>query len=286
MSKTDELKKLAEKITGETPSGRRASNVVEFIADKISGDTKDATTISESIAYLTDVYEGGGTLQEKEVTITENGTTTVTPDEEYDGLSSVEVTTNVSSENNAHIDFHDVSAESQYMDGYNGGIRTVIQKATIDCSIVPTLEYKTLSHFFAMGHHLTNAVLLNTDGITVFSALFYECRMLTEYSVTVNNPTNLASMFEGCKSLVNMTNIFDLSHITTASYEGNAGLYHIFYNCNSLSNESLNNIAKSLLTVPSNYGYKKLSHLGLNTNQQNAIKNMEEWTTLSANGWT
>lgn len=42
--------------------------------------------------------EGGGTakLQEKTVTITSNGTTSIVPDNGYDGLSSVEVETNVS----------------------------------------------------------------------------------------------------------------------------------------------------------------------------------------------
>lgn len=59
MSKTDELKKLAIKITGSAPNTSRASNVVEYIADEISGDTENTNTISQSIRYLTDVYEGG-----------------------------------------------------------------------------------------------------------------------------------------------------------------------------------------------------------------------------------
>lgn len=49
-------------------------------------------------SYLLGKQAGGGstpTLQSKEVTITENGTTNVTADEGYDGLSNVGITTNV-----------------------------------------------------------------------------------------------------------------------------------------------------------------------------------------------
>ena len=45
------------------------------------------------------IFEGSSapSLQSKSVTYTENGTNTITSDEGYDGLSSVDVTVNVAS---------------------------------------------------------------------------------------------------------------------------------------------------------------------------------------------
>lgn len=86
MSIASKLEKLATDITSA------------YGAINTKGGTIPSNKNTENLANaITSIPQGSSpTLQTKSVTITQNGSTSVTPDTGYDGLSSVAITTNVS----------------------------------------------------------------------------------------------------------------------------------------------------------------------------------------------
>ena len=112
-------------------------NAYSKVSEK--GGTVPASQTVANLATAIDSIPAGGTpsLQSKSVTYTSNGTATITPDEGYDGLSSVDVTVNVASggEEMVNVSFKDTNFNRNYtIYSYdeNGALFCVIDNVQIN----------------------------------------------------------------------------------------------------------------------------------------------------------
>lgn len=296
----DNLNKLQEDVeTTITDLQEQVEDLEEQIEEMEDLETKNVTITTntettieptsgkyalEKVVVTTNVEP---VLEEKSVTITENTTTNITPSSGYDGISSVAVTTNIQS-GNAKAEFP--TNENYYYPNQAGGLKSVIKEIELDCTQVMNYssnDKKTLKYLCMECRSLTKCTLLNTNTVTDFTALFYDCASLTDYTVDFSSAQTLRETFASCGSLANIKEIFDFSNIKTgASSVSEAGLGNMFQYCNNLSETSLEKIVKSLLTAPANYRVKTLAHIGLNSTQATTCTGFDDWATLSANGWT
>ena len=205
------------------------------------------------------IKKQGGTptppnLQEKEVTITENGTTNVAPDTGYDGLSGVEVKTNVSGTDLSEYFITSVKAGSQYTSGFaRYSLKKIPENIVIDTTQSPYYIMGLFSYLLA----ITSVPYFDTTGVTSFRYFCNEC-----------------------------ANLVDVPIYNTASVLGPYGMDKAFSNCPKLSDESLNNILKMCINAVSYSGTKTLASVGLSSTQRTKCQSLSNWNDFVAAGWS
>ena len=291
----DNLNKLQEDVENTiTDLQEQVVDLEEQIEEMENLETKEVTITTntettiepttgkyalEKVVVITNVQPN---LEEKTLTITENKETTITPSENYQGLSRVVVTTNVAGGNGV-LDTENYSSISAV--GSPSRLPTLLKSIELNCTSITAFENCFKDCIGVTSINLTN---VNTNNDINFYFTFYNCNSLTNLNIENMSSikiSNLASCFYNCSSLVT------LGELNLNNASANNSMSNTFYGCTSLSNDSLHNIIKSMSasdwikTYYTSYN-KKLSHIGLTSEQATICTAFNEWTTLVSAGWS
>lgn len=148
---------------------------------------------------------------------------------------------------------------------------------------VDTSEVTNMSSMFAnLTNNITVAPYMDTSNVTNTSSMFSFClNIVSVPQYDLSKVTDAQGMFRYCSKLENVP-VFNLSSITYWASNMN-----IFADCPKLTNESLNNI---LLTCISMTGigtaYKTLQQIGLTQTQAETCQTLSNYQVFLDAGWT
>ncbi len=220
----------------------RIDTLTNFLTDVANSiRTKKGTTDKISPAnFDTEIesIQGGGepNLQSKSLTITSNGTTNVTPDDGYDGLDKVAITTNVSGGGD---DWEINNCASLFTNDYR---TSLIPIWLPHCKNVTKVQYMFSSNTLS----LTDLDLstLDTSKVTDFSSMFLSNSKLKTLNVDnfdTSNGTNMYMMFRTNPVLLELNlNHFNTSKVTNMGY--------MFNGCDALKTLNIDNFNTSKVT--------------------------------------
>jgi len=236
------------------------------------------------------------TVQQKTVTLTSSGTTTISPDSGYDTLMKVNVQNNFNAvfQNTACIPTQPQS-DARYLSkcviklpdiSINPGCIKYLFSECVNLLEIPNIQFTTednitdMEYTFYRCKNITSLPSLDTSHCVKFNQTFRECEKITAIPIDMSSVEQINYTFANCTLLQDLPQ-FDFSHVNP-SYTWNT-----FYQCPNLTNASLNNILASLLDIQ-NIGssYKNLYHFGLSQTQATTCTTLSNWQALADAGWT
>lgn len=146
--------------------------------------------------------------------------------------------------------------------------------------LVDTSNVLTMNNTFS-GSELTDISLINTGNVTSMNNTFRSCKNLISFPlINTSKVVDFGTCFAGCKLLKNVP-VLDTSSVIAY------GFNNTFSACNSLSNESLNNILLMCINTKNVYSnLKKLSSVGLTSEQATICQSLSNYQAFIAAGWT
>jgi len=152
----------------------------------------------------------------------------------------------------------------------------------------PNLDTSEVTNMNLMFNSCSNLVITpnmnDTSNVTDMTYTFQSnTALVTARQMNTSSVQNFNNMFSGCTNLVNVPE-FDFSGIPNNTSRIN----YMFYNCSSLSNESLNNIMASCISATgiTTASGKTLKKIGLTSAQASTCTNLSNYQAFVAAGWS
>lgn len=198
---------------------------------------------------------GGGKpalLQEKTATIVQNGSQTITPDEGFDGMSSVQINAAITGASSA-IDFSSI--------GYSDELSAEVNSKMNDDVAYSKSLYDAWNPSNTSAYELYNndkklvyAPFIDTRNVTNMESMFRYCGNLTTIpDINTSNVTNMYCMFISCRNIKSVPEL-DTSKVTSMEAMlkdcGNLTTIPAFNTSNVTNMGDMFNSCYSLTSVP------------------------------------